>query len=166
MLKHVVVFLFILSGIALQGQPATSSSTVAEKKPYFIRITMDKLRLGNDSIAFKSPKTFYVESNAKSDTIEVGAVKAVPVAMTIEVQKFLVGKTVRYRFNYTFFRKENKKWVLIKNFGWVDRFSLLKKPDEVKNSKTKKPAHEEYYCSIGEPMQFSASFRMDIYLNE
>lgn len=136
------------------------------KKPYFIRITMDAIRLGNDSVSIKTPKTLYIESNAKSDTIEVGAVKGTPIAMTIEIQKFFAGKTVRYRFSYSFFKKVHAKWELIKNFGWVDRFSLLKKPDEVKNSKSKKPAREEFFCSIGEPMQFSARFRMDVYLNE
>ena len=155
---------YILTGIlSLLMLCATAQE---QKKPYFIRITMDKLRLGNDSVSFKTPKTYYVESGAKSDTIEVGAVKGKPVAMMVEIQKFLVGKTVRYRFNYTFFEKKNLKWIIIKKFGWVDRFSLLKKPDEVKNPKAKKAAREEYYCSIGEPMQFSASFRMDIYLNE
>lgn len=158
MLKYLLTG--ILSLIMLCG------TAQEQKKPYFIRITMDKLRLGNDSVNFKSPKTVYVEADAKSDTIEVGAVKGQPVAMMVEIQKFLVGKTVRYRFNYTFFEKKNSKWMLIKKFGWVDRFSLLKKPDEVKNPKVKKAAREEYYCSIGEPMQFSASFRMDIYLNQ
>lgn len=158
MLKHVLTALLSLIMLCATAQE--------QKKPYFIRITMDKLRLGNDSVSFKSPKTYYVESGAKSDTIEVGAVKGTPVAMMVEIQKFLVGKTVRYRFNYTFFEKENAKWTLIRKFGWVDRFSLLKKPEEVKNPKAKKAAREEYYCSIGEPMQFSASFRMDIYLNQ
>lgn len=137
-----------------------------QKKAYFIRVTMDKLRVGNDSVAFKTPKTFYVETSSKTDTFEVGVVKGTPVAMTVEVQKYLSGKTVRYRIGYAFYKKTNAKWVLIKNFGYVDRFSLLKKPDEITNSQTKKAAREEYYCSIGEPMQFSASFRMDVYLNQ
>jgi hypothetical protein len=150
------LLLFTLSDVSAQEQ----------KKSYFIRITMDKLRLGNDSVKFTAPKTLYVETSSKSDTIEVGAVKGTPVGMTVEVQKYLQGKTVRYRIGYVFYKKENAKWTLIKNFGYIDRFSLLKKPDEVKNSRSKKAAREEFFCSIGEPMQFSASFRMDVYLNE
>lgn len=159
-----LLLLFLTSGTGLSAQEQ-SKGTLPEKKAYFIRITMDKLRLGNDSVKFASPKTFYVETSSKTDTTEVGAVKGVPVGMTVEVQKYFVGKTIRYRIGYVFYKRENEKWVLIKNFGFVDRFSLLKKPDEVKNSKSKKAAHEEFYCSIGEPMQFSASFRMDVYLN-
>lgn len=166
MQKQLPVLLFlVLISLSLKAQEL-SKKVPSEKKPYFVRITMDKLRLGNDSVMFRSPKTIYTEMNAKSDTIEVGAVKATKIGMTVEVQKFFAGKTVRYRIGYVFYKRENNKWVLIKNFGWTDRFSLLKKPDEVKNSKAKKPAHEEFFCSIGEPMQFSASFRMDVYLNE
>lgn len=158
MLKQIFLFSLLLTAALLPAQE--------QKKAYFIRITMDKLRLGNDSVKFKSPKTFYVETSSKTDTVEVGSVKGTPIGMTVEVQKYFAGKTIRYRIGYVFYKRENAKWVLIKNFGYVDRFSLLKKPDEVKNPKAKKAAHEEFYCSIGEPMQFAASFRMDVYLNE
>lgn len=156
----------LFASLLLVVLSVVAGNSQEQKKPYFIRITMDKLRLGSDSVSFKSPKTQYIESDPKSDTIEVGTVKTTPIAMTVEIQKFFVGKTIRYRFSYTFYKKENNKWAVIKNFGWIDRFSLLKKPDEVKNSKSKKPAREEFFCSIGEPMQFSASFRMDVYLND
>lgn len=158
-----VIIAFACFSVDSTGQSATSTT---EKKPYFIRITMDKLKLGNDSVTFKAPKTLYVESNAKSDTIGVGSVKGIPVAMVVEIQKYMSGPNVRYRFNYTFLEKEHSKWTVIKTFGWVDRFSLLPKPDEVKKPGSKKPAQEKFFCSIGEPMQFSASFRMDIYLNQ
>lgn len=158
MLKRILLFSLLFSATLLTAQE--------QKKPYFIRISIEKLKLGNDSMKFRSPKTFYLESGQKSDTIEVGALKNDRIGMCVEVQKYFQGKTVRYRFAYSFFRKENNKWVLIKNFGWIDRFSLLKKPDEIKNTKSKVVAKEEYYCSIGEPMQFSATFKMDVYLNE
>lgn len=158
MLRSILVVLLLLS--------LTSATAQEVKKPYFIRISIEKLKLGNDSMKFRSPKTFYLECGQKSDTFEVGALKTDRLGMSVEVQKYFQGKTVRYRFAYSFFKKENAKWVLIKNFGWVDRFSILKKPDEVKKSKSKVVAKEEYYCSIGEPMQFSATFKMDVYLNE
>ena len=158
MLKRFFIVILTIFGFSAFGQEA--------KKPYFIRISIDKLKLGSDSIKFRSPKTFYLESGQKSDTIDVGGLKTTRIGMSVEVQKYFAGKTVRYRFAYSFFKQENGKWVLIKNFGWVDRFSILKKPDEVKNTKSKVAAKEEYYCSIGEPMQFSATFKMDVYLNE
>lgn len=161
MLKRLFLFSLLISATFLSAQVAQEP-----KKAYFIRITMDKLRLGNDSVKFKSPKTYYVETSTKTDTVEVGVVKGTAVGMTVEVQKYFAGKTIRYRIGYVFYKKVNAKWELIKNFGFYDRFSLLKKPEEVKNTKTKNPAHEEFFCSIGEPMQFSASFRMDVYLNE
>lgn len=143
-----------------------SAAAQEQKKPYFIRITIDKMKLGSDSVKYRSPKTFYLESGQKSDTITVGAMKSSPIGMSVEVQKYFQGKTVRYRFAYSFFRQENSKWVLIKNFGWIDRFSILKKPDEIKKSQSKVAAKEEYFCSGGEPLLFSASFKMDVYLNE
>lgn len=155
------LFAFLLLFLLLDNLSAQE-----QKKPYFIRISVDKIKLGNDSINYRSPKTFYLESGQKSDTIEVGALKTDRIGMSVEVQKYFQGKTVRYRFAYSFFRKEKEKWTLIKNFGWVDRFSLLHKPDEIKKSQAKVAAKEEYYCSIGEPMQFSANFKMDVYLNQ
>jgi hypothetical protein len=157
-MKSLIVILGIFLTLSVHSQE--------QKKPYFIRISIEKLKLGNDSMKYRSPKTFYLESGQKSDTIEVGALKNDRIGMSVEVQKYFQGKTVRYRFAYSFFRKENSKWVLIKKFGWVDRFSLLKKPDEVKNSKSKVVAKEEYYCSGGEPLLFSATFKMDVYLND
>lgn len=142
-----------------------SVKTPSEKKPYFIRLTIDALRLGADSASYNHPKTYYFESGSKSDTFDIGAVNGTSIGISFEIQKFLVEKKVRYRFSYTYYKKVNDKWELIKNFGWVDRFSLLKKPGEV-NDRPVKPAREEFYCSIGEPMQFSARFRMDIYLNQ
>ena len=156
--RKLLLLLFVISGCLLSAQE--------QKKPYFIRITLDKVRLGNDSVKFKSPKTLYIETAGKTDTIEVATVKGTPIAMTVEIRKYLSGKTVRYQIGYAFYKKENSKWMLIKNFGFIDRFSLLKKPEEVKKGKTPKLAHEEFFCSIGEPMQFSAGFRMDVYLNE
>lgn len=152
-----LVFLMV-SSLVLSGQE--------QKKPYFIRISIEKLKLKNDSMKYRSPKTFYLESGQKSDTIEVGALKNDRIGMSVEVQKYFQGKTVRYRFAYSFFRKVNSKWELIKTFGWIDRFSILKKPDEIRNSKSKVAAKEEYFCSGGEPLLFSATFKMDVYLNE
>ncbi len=157
-MKQLTALLFLFFSYSLAGQE--------QKKAYFIRITIDKIRLGNDSVKFKSPKTLYVETSGKTDTVEVATIKGTPVAMIIEVRKYMAGKTIRYQIGYSFFKKENNKWALIKHFGYVDRFSLLKKPDEVKKSKTPKSAREEFFCSIGEPMQFSANFRMDVYINE
>ncbi|HTF02961.1 MAG TPA: hypothetical protein VK826_03015 [Bacteroidia bacterium] len=156
--RKLLLLLFAISAGLLSAQE--------QKKPYFIRITLDKVRLGNDSVKFKSPKTLYIETAGKTDTIEVATVKGTPIAMTVEIRKYLSGKTVRYQIGYAFYKKENSKWTLIKHFGFIDRFSLLKKPEEVKKGKTPKPAHEEFFCSIGEPMQFSAGFRMDVYLNQ
>ncbi len=158
-----MVRILILSIVLLS---AGFQAAAQDKKPYFIRITMDKIRLGKDSVQFKSPKTIYVETSGKTDTIEVGSVKGIPVAMVVEIRKFYSGKNVRYQIGYVFYKRENDKWNLIKNFGYVNRFSILKKPEEIKKSKTPKAAHEEFFCSIGEPMQFSASFRMDVYVNE
>ena len=155
-------FLLLLLFIGI----TTAASSQEQKQPYFIRISIDKLKLGNDSVKYRSPKTFYLECGPKSDTITVGAVKSNSIGMCVEVQKFFQEKTVRYRFAYSFFKRENDKWVLIKKFAWVDRFSLLKKPDEIKKTQSKVVAKEEYYCSIGEPMQFSATFKMDVYLND
>lgn len=155
--------ILILSIVLLS---AGFQAAAQDKKPYFIRITMDKIRLGSDSVQFKSPKTIYVETSGKTDTIEVGSVKGTPVAIVVEIRKFYSGKNVRYQIGYVFYKRENDKWNLIKNFGYVNRFSILKKPEEIKKSKTPKAAHEEFYCSIGEPMQFSASFKMDVYINE
>jgi len=155
--------ILILSIVLLS---AGFQATAQEKKPYFIRITIDKIRLGKDSVQFKSPKTLYVETGGKTDTMEVGSVKGTSIGMVVEVRKFYSGKNIRHQIGYAFYKRENEKWVLIKHFGFVNRFSLLKKPDEITKSKTPKAAHEEFYCSIGEPMQFSASFRMDVYLNQ
>jgi hypothetical protein len=143
----------------------TNANSQQAKKPYFIRISIQKLKLGNDSMSYRSPKTFYLECGQKSDTIEVGALKNSRIGMSVEVQKYFQEKTVRYRFAYSFFKRENNKWVLIKTFPWVDRFSLVKKPDEIKKSQSKVAAKEEYFCQGGEPFLFSATFKMDVYLN-
>jgi hypothetical protein len=137
-----------------------------ETKPYFIRITVEKIRLGNDSLKFQKPKTLYVTTTGKPDTTEITTIKGTRIAIVTEVRKIMVGKTVRYQIGYSWHKRKGSKWELIRHFGYVDRYSLLNKPDEVKNSKSMKPAREQFYCSIGEPMVFSCSFRMDVYVNK
>jgi hypothetical protein len=137
-----------------------------ETKPYFIRITVEKIRLGNDSLKFQKPKTLYVTTTGKPDTTEITTIKGTRIAIVTEVRKIMVGKTVRYQIGYSWHKRNGSKWELIRHFGYVDRYSLLNKPDEVKNSKSMKPAREQFYCSIGEPMVFSCSFRMDVYMNK
>jgi hypothetical protein len=137
-----------------------------ETEPYFIRITVDKIRLGNDSVKFSKPKTLYIYTSGKPDTTEITSIKGTRLAIVTEVRKVMVGKTIRYQIGYAWYKRSGTKWELIRHFGYVDRFALLSKPDEVKNSKALKPAREQLYCSIGEPMVFSCSFRMDVYLNK
>lgn len=137
-----------------------------ETEPYFIRITVDKIRLGNDSVKFSKPKTLYIYTTGKADTTEITTIKGTRLAIVTEVRKVMVGKTIRYQIGYAWYKRNSSKWELIRHFGYVDRRSLLAKPDEVKQSKTPKAAREIFYCSIGEPMVFSCGFRMDVYLNK
>jgi|SRR5665213_3227732 len=130
---------------------------------YYVHLTIDKVILGNDSVVFKKGKTFFVETKSHTDTIEVAKVKGIPVAILIDVRQLKEGPMLRYQIGYSWYKKIGNKWELIRNFGYITRPDLVTlKPGFDKTAKTKS-ATEEYHCSIGEPEQFDADFKMDVY---
>jgi hypothetical protein len=133
------------------------------QKSYLVHLTIDKIYLGKDSVIFKNGKTFLLEMKNHSDTLEVAKLGGIPVAIVIDVRRAKVGERIKYQIGYSFYKKENSKWTIIRNFGFIDRYELNSATPEFEASAKKKSAHEEYHCSIGEPQQFAAFFRMDVY---
>jgi hypothetical protein len=151
-MKRLFILFFILISILGFAQ-----------RVYLIHLTIDKVVLGKDSVVFKKGKIFLVETKTHTDTIEVGKPGGIPVAIVVDVRMIKEGPLLRYQIGYSWFKKIGTKWELIRNFGYIDRNDLFTpKPDFEKTAKTK-CASEEYHCSIGEPEQFSANFRMDVY---
>ncbi len=133
------------------------------QRPYYVHLTIDKVVLGNDSVLFKKGKTFFVETKSHTDTIEVAKVGGTPVAIVVDVRKLMEGPLMRYQIGYAWYKKTGTKWELIRNFGYITRPDLVTlKPGFDKTAKTKS-ATEEFHCSIGQPEQFDADFRMDVY---
>ncbi len=133
------------------------------QKSYLIHLTIDKIVLGKDSVVFKKGKTFLVEIKNQSDTIELANAGGVPVAIVVVVRRAKVGEQIKYQIGYSFYKKVDSKWLLIRNFGFIERYELNSPPPGFETKARKKAATEEYHCSIGEPQQFEAIFRMDVY---
>ena len=139
------------------------SANIFAQHSYLIHLTIDKVVLGNDSVVFKKGKTFLVETKSHTDTIEVAKVGEVPVAILVDVRKIMEGPLMRYQIGYSWFKKNGNKWELIRNFGYINRNDLVAPKEGFEKTAKTKTANEEYHCSIGEPEQFSANFRMDVY---
>ncbi|HLG03923.1 MAG TPA: hypothetical protein VI731_10040 [Bacteroidia bacterium] len=149
-------FLVLLAALFLAG-------SLFAQKSFLIHLTIDKVRLGKDSVVFKPGKTFLFETTGKTDTMEVAKVKGVPVAIVIEIRRVFVDKQVNYQLGYAFYKKSADKWELIRHFGYTDRNDLLAPRPGFEKSAKKKPAREEFNCLLGDPVQFAAWFRMDVY---
>lgn len=128
-----------------------------------IHLTMDKIHFGTDSVVFKGGKTFLLEIKSQTDTLEFGRVGVVPIAMLVNVKRMKIGEQIKYEIGYSFFKKENAKWVLIRKFPDTERYELNEMSPALEKAGIKKSAHEEYHCSIGLPQNFEANFRMDVY---
>jgi hypothetical protein len=130
---------------------------------YLIHLTIDKIYLGKDSVIFKNGKTFLVTTDRTTEKIEVAEPGKIPVAIEIHIRKIKSGDQVKTQIGYSFYKKIDGNWSLIKDFGYIDRFELNAVPPGLEASGQKKSAHEEYHCQNGSPTQFEAFFRMDIY---
>ncbi len=139
------------------------SSFVFAQKNYLIHLTIDKIRLGKDSVVFKKGKTFMVTTDKRTEKIEICEPGKIPVAIEINIRRVKVGEQIKYQIGYAFFKKLEGNWTLIRDFGYVDRFELNGVPPGLEASGIKKQAHEEYHCQNGSPTQFEAFFRMDVY---
>jgi hypothetical protein len=137
----------------------------AQAQGYWLHLTVDKVQLGSDSVLYKKGKTQLLSITGRSDTIEVATIKSTPVAVVFTVSKRHTYDRDRYTINYSFFKKELGKWVLIKSFTGSDRYDLNKPEAGFEKSALKKSAREEYTCSYGYPATFSAKFRLDVYRN-
>ncbi len=133
------------------------------QKNYLIHLTIDKIYLGKDSVVFKKGKTFLINTEKRTEKIEIASPGKVPVAIEINIRKMKVGQQIKYQIGYSFFKKIDGNWTLIRDFGYVDRYELNVPPAGLEASGQKKPAHEEYHCQNGVPTQFEAFFRMDVY---
>jgi hypothetical protein len=133
------------------------------QKSYMIHLTMDKIYLGKDSLIFTHGLTYLLEIKSSTDTIELGRVGIVPVAMVVDVRRMKVGEQIKYQIAYAFYKRENSKWTLIRKFPYTDRYELNEMSPALQKAGVKKSAHEEYHCSLGEPQNFAAYFRMDVY---
>lgn len=136
---------------------------VNAQQSYLIHLTIDKVKLGNDSVVYKGGKTFLFDVKSKTDTVEVGKPGGVPVAIVVDIRKMKAGEQIRTQIGYAFFKKVNGKWELIRHFGYTDRYELLSPRPGFEASARKKPAREEFHCLLGQPQQFEAFFRMDCY---
>lgn len=151
-MKRIVFFLLLLFPFFTMAQ-----------KAYLIHLTIDKVKLGDDSVVYKNGKTFLLEVKDRSDTIEVGKPGGVPVAIMIDIRKIKTGEQIRTQIGYVFFKKLNGKWEQIRHFGYTDRYELPSPKPGFEASAKKKAAREEYHCLLGQPQQFEAFFRMDCY---
>ena len=133
------------------------------QKSFVIHLTIDKIFLGNDSLVFKKGKTWALETQNKTDTVEIGKAGTVPVAIVIDVKRILVDKRVQYKIGYAFFKKTNSRWELIRHFGYVSRYDLISVAKDYAAEVNKRPAREEYNCQWSDPALFAASFRMDVF---
>jgi hypothetical protein len=139
------------------------SGTAVAQKSYLVHLTIDKVILGKDSVVFKNGKTFLLETKGRTDTLEVAKVGGVPVAIVVDIRKVMAGSQVKNQVGYAFFKKTGGKWELIRHFGYTDRYDIIAPRPGFEASAKKKPAREEYFCTIGDPVQFYAKFRMDVY---
>ncbi|MGL4596017.1 MAG: hypothetical protein ACRCYO_00725 [Bacteroidia bacterium] len=139
-------------------------SSFVQAKGYLVHLTIDKLMLHNDSIRFKTPKSFFLEITDRTDTLEIGKPNGKPVAIVVDIRKRMSAGKVVNEIGYAFFQKENSKWVRINHFGYTNRTAFLNETPEIKKRSPKNQAHENYACSMGLPVWFSAAFRMDVYL--
>jgi hypothetical protein len=135
------------------------------QKGYLIHLTIDKIILGNDSVVYKTGKTFVLNTSAKTDTVEIGKPGGIPVAIVVDVRKIKASDKIKTQIGYAYFKKVSGKWELIKHFGYTDRYDLLSPRPGFATSAKKKAAREEYHCMLGQPQQFEAFFRMDVYKN-
>lgn len=150
--------LFVFLGLALLF-PLVSFA----QKQYTFHLSIDKLYLDGDSLVFKTPKILTIKATSKTDTLEVGKVGGVPVALVAEVRKAMRGKQTITQIGYAFFKKVNNRWQLIRHFGYTDRYNLLAPPPGFATKSAKLRPREEYHCEFGVPIQFAAWFRMDVY---
>ena len=133
------------------------------QKSYLVHLTIDKVSLGDDSVVYKNGKTFLFEITNRSDTIEVAKPGGIPVAIVIDIKKAMERKQMKYEIGYAYFKKINGKWELIRHFGYTERYQLLSPKPGFETTAKKKSATEEYHCMIGQPAEFEAFFRMDVY---
>ncbi len=152
LVKRLLALCFLLFTVAAFAQ-----------KSYLVHLTIDKVILGKDSVVFKNGKTFLVETKGRTDTLEVAKVKGIPVAIVVDIRKIMSGSQVKNQVGYAFFKKVNGRWELIRHFGYTDRYDIIAPRPGFEASAKKKPAHEEYFATIGNPVQFYAKFRMDVY---
>jgi hypothetical protein len=141
-----------------------SLSSFVNAKGYLVHLTIDKLMLHRDSIQFKTPKSLYLQITDHTDTLEVGKLGGKSIAIVIDVRKRMSAGKVVSEIGYAFFQKENSKWIRINHFGYTNRTAFLNETPEIKKRSPKNQAHENYSCSMGLPVWFSAAFRMDVYL--
>ncbi len=139
------------------------SAAAFAQKTYLVHLTIDKVILGKDSVVFKNGKTFLLETKGRTDTLEVAKVRGVPVAIVVDIRKVMAGSQVKNQVGYAFFKKVSGKWELIRHFGYTDRYDIIAPRPGFEATARKKPAREEYFCTIGDPVQFYAKFRMDVY---
>jgi hypothetical protein len=151
-MKRLAIIIFLFFGI-----------TVSAQKNYLVHLTIDKVQLGKDSVIFKNGKTFLLETGGRTDTVEVAKPGGVPVAIVADIRRIMSGGKMQYQLGYAFFKKVGGRWELIRHFGYTDRNDLLAPRPGFEASAKKKAAREEYSCTLGEPVQFAAVFRMDVY---
>ncbi|HTL82577.1 MAG TPA: hypothetical protein VL651_12780 [Bacteroidia bacterium] len=149
-MKRLLIVLGLLSSVILHAQ-----------KGYTINLSIDKIYCNGDSIKFPKGKKFNVTTTDKTDTLEIGKCGMETIGIQVQVRKVKAGDQVRTEIGYAFYKRNGNKWELIYNFGFTDRYALLKYPANGKLP----PPKEEYHCEYGVPIQFSASFRMDVYSN-
>ena len=81
------------------------SGMMFAQKSYLIHLTIDKIILGKDSIVFKKGKTFLINTEKRTEKIEIGAPGKIPVAIEINVRRMKVGEQIKYQIGYSFFKK-------------------------------------------------------------
>lgn len=156
---YLTVMLFLVTTYVV------AQTQVVTKRPYTIHLTMDKIIVGKDSVLFKGSKNMVLDTDGKSDTISLTTVGGKTIGMCVHITKVMQNNKVVYPISYTFFEKQNKKWVVLKKFQGAQRYQLLERPEGLGKTKLRKYANEEYHCYFGEPQQFAAWFRMDVYRN-
>jgi hypothetical protein len=158
--NYLLTMMFLMNAIYAMAQ-----ATVGTKSPYTIHLTMDKIIVGKDSVVFKGTKNLVIATDGKSDTLRIATVGGKTIGICVNVSKVMNNKKVIYPISYTFLERQNNRWVVLKKFQGAQRYELLQCPEGLGKTKQRKYANEEYHCYFGEPQQFAAWFRMDVYRN-
>ncbi|MBI3510892.1 MAG: hypothetical protein HY064_09510 [Bacteroidetes bacterium] len=143
-----MIFIFLLVNTVLCAQ-----------KSYYVDIAIDRIYVNGDSLKFPRGKRIQVETSGKTDTVSLGKCGGEEIGMCVVIRKIKDGDHLRTQIGYSFFKKNNAKWELIHDFGFVDRYALKTYSAKAKSSAPK----EEYNCEYGVPVQFAAYFRMEVY---